>query len=110
MKRLALVMGFVCLLHKSTQTESPLHAPSTACLWQDIPLYGKVQVVESFPDIKVKVVSSFPDLDVQQVTSFPNSCGKWQFVESFPDFKIQYVESFPDLEIRFVKSFPGMVE
>ena len=39
-------------------------------------LYGKVQVVNSFPDIKVQVVNSFPDLKVQKVNSFPNKIGK----------------------------------
>ncbi len=77
------------------------------CTYRGIKLYGKVQIVTSFPDIKVRVVSSFPDLKVQNVSSFPDRCGKWQFVRSFPDFKIQYVESFPDIEISMVNSFPG---
>ncbi len=77
------------------------------CTFNGIKLYGKVQVVSSFPDIKVKIVSSFPDLKVQNVSSFPDGCGKWQFVTSFPDFKIQYVDSFPDIEIMMVNSFPG---
>lgn len=72
-----------------------------------IRLWGKVQVVKSFPDLKVQVVNSFPDLKVQKVRSFPDKLGKWQFVDSFPDFKIQFVDSFPDLKIQFVDSFPG---
>ena len=40
-------------------------------------LYGKVQVVDSFPDFKVKVVDCFPDLKVQKVDCFPNDIGKW---------------------------------
>ena len=74
-------------------------APSFAefdCTWNGIPLYGKVKIVNAFPDLKVKVVSVFPD-----------SCGKWQFVEHFEDFTIQFVDSFPDLKIQFVESFPG---
>ena len=72
-----------------------------------IKLWGKVQVVKSFPDLKVQVVKSFPDLKVQKVTAFPDKLGKWQFVTSFPDFKIQYVDAFPDLKIQFVDAFPG---
>ncbi len=79
-----------------------------ACTCNDVPLYGKVKVVASFPDFKVKIVNSFPDLKVQVVGAFPDKCGKWQFVESFPDFTIQYVESFPDFTIQFVESFPGL--
>jgi hypothetical protein len=70
-------------------------------------IYGKIQLVKSFPDYKVKIVTSFPDLKVQKVTSFPSSAGKWQIVDSFPDFKIQIVDSFPDFTIEYVNSFPG---
>ena len=77
------------------------------CSFNGIKLYGKVQIVNSFPDIKVKVVNSFPDLKVQKVNSFADSCGKWQIVDSFPDFKVKFVESFPDIEIKYVNSFPG---
>jgi hypothetical protein len=78
------------------------------CTFNGKQLSGKVQVVESFPDIRVRVVTSFPDLKVKQVRSFADSCGEWQMVESFPDFKIQYVDSFPDIEVAWVDSFPGM--
>ena len=79
-----------------------------ACSWNNFPLYGKVQFVESFPDIKVQIVESFPDLKVKFVESFPGDCGEWQIVESFPDVKIQIVESFPDIKVQFVESFPGV--
>jgi hypothetical protein len=78
------------------------------CTFNGLPLYGDIQVVESFPDIKVQVVDSFPDLKVKAVDSFPDDCGEWKFVDSFPDLKIQYVESFPDLKIQMVESFPGL--
>jgi hypothetical protein len=78
------------------------------CKFKGKKLYGKVQIVSSFPDIKVQVVSSFPDLKVQKVSSFPDKCGKWQIVNSFPDFKIQIVNSFPDIKIQYVTSFPGV--
>lgn len=78
------------------------------CTCKGKKLYGKIKIVDSFPDMKVKVVESFPDIQVKIVNSFPDQCGKWQFVDSFPDLKIQFVESFPDLKIQFVDSFPGM--
>lgn len=70
-------------------------------------LYGKIQFVNSFPDVKVQVVTSFPDIKVQQVQSFPDKPGKWQIVNSFPDYKVQIVQSFPDYKIQYVNSFPG---
>ena len=71
-------------------------------------LWGRVQVVDSFPDFKVQVVEHFPDLNVQKVERFPDQIGLWQFVDKFPDFTIQYVDSFPDFTIQFVEHFPGL--
>lgn len=76
--------------------------------YKGIRLAGRVQVVNSFPDLRVQVVNSFPDLKVQRVKSFPDKIGQWQFVDSFPDFKIQFVNSFPDIKIQYVNSFPGL--
>ncbi len=78
-----------------------------SCSFNGKPLYGKIQEVSSFPDVKVQVVSSFPDVKVKKVSSFPDSCGKWQMVTSFPDTKVQFVTSFPDVKIQYVDSFPG---
>jgi len=77
------------------------------CTFNGFPLYGKVKIVESFPDITVQIVESFPDIKIKIVNSFPDDCGEWQIVESFPDVKIKIVESFPDLKVKFVESFPG---
>jgi hypothetical protein len=78
------------------------------CSFKGKKLYGKIQVVSSFPDVKVQVVSSFPELKVQVVSSFPDKCGQWKMVDSFPDTKVQFVESFPDVKIQYVDSFPGI--
>jgi hypothetical protein len=78
-----------------------------SCTFNGKKLYGKIQIVTSFPDVKVQEVSSFPDVKVQKVSSFPDSCGKWQFVTSLPDTKVQFVTSFPDVKIQYVSSFPG---
>jgi hypothetical protein len=78
------------------------------CTFNGKKLYGKIQIVTSFPDVKVQEVTSFPDLKVQKVTSFPDKCGQWQIVTSFPDTKVQFVTSFPDVKIQYVSSFPGM--
>lgn len=80
------------------------------CSWNEITLFGKVQIVDAFPDIKVQIVDAFPDIKVKWVDAFPNECGKWQKVDAFPDFKIQIVDVFPDLKIQEVDAFPGMNE
>ncbi len=78
------------------------------CTYKGFKLYGKIEVVESFPDIKVQIVDAFPDLKVEVVEHFPDDCGKWQFVDAFPDTKVQFVDAFPDIKVEFVNSFPGL--
>jgi len=78
-----------------------------SCTFKGHKLWGKVQVVKAFPDIKVQVVTAFPDVKVKKVTAFPDACGKWQFVTAFPDIKIQFVTAFPDVKIQYVDAFPG---
>ena len=89
---------------------SPAFAGEVAadCTLKGLELWGDVEIVESFPDLKVQIVESFPDLRVEVVESFPDKCGKWKFVTSFPKLKIEYVDSFPDLKVKFVTSFPGV--
>lgn len=101
-------LSFTLILLSVTATGAEGVILPETCAYKEIPLYGKVQIVSSFPDIKVQVVSSFPDLKVTVVSSFPDRCGQWQFVHSFPDVKVQFVESFPDIKIQFVESFPGI--
>lgn len=101
----------IAIIAMSTGAAGEAHADEKfnkgTCTLNGFPLYGNVQVVESFPDLKVQIVDSFPDLKVEVVESFPDDCGQWKFVESFPDFKIQYVDSFPDIKVKMVTSFPG---
>jgi hypothetical protein len=78
-----------------------------SCTFNGKKLYGKIQVVTAFPDVKVQVVTAFPDVKVQNVTAFPDHCGKWQMVTAFPDTKVQFVDAFPDVKIQYVDAFPG---
>jgi len=78
------------------------------CTFSGHKLYGKIKLVDSFPDLKVKLVDAFPDLKVQKVDNFPDACGKWKMVDSLPDLKVQLVKSFPDLTIKYVTAFPGL--
>jgi len=103
-----LIIFLGCLILGEPRPETNTDIDPENCTYKDYKLYGKIEVVESFPDIKVQVVESFPDLKVEVVESFPNDCGEWQFVENFPDLKVQFVESFPDVKIQFVESFPGI--
>ena len=78
------------------------------CSFKGIPLNGRVQFVDRFPDIKVQVVKEWANLHVQKVSNFPRQCGQWQIVNSFPDIRVQIVDRFPDLKIKYVESWPGI--
>jgi len=78
------------------------------CTFKGRKLFGKVKVVDAFPDLKVQIVDAFPDLKVQKVDTFPEKCGQWKMVDTFPDLKIQFVSAFPDIKIKYVTSFPGL--
>lgn len=95
-------MGFA-----TGEISSPNEFICESCKFGDFQLHGKVQFVESFPDVKVQFVENFPDLKVKFVTSFPDECGEWQVVNSFPDIKVQIVNSFPDIKVKVVENFPG---
>ncbi|MBD2161947.1 hypothetical protein H6F46_14720 [Limnothrix sp. FACHB-1083] len=102
-----LLIGAIGLILSLWSLGARANSPST-CQYKERPLFGKVQIVESFPDFTVQVVEAFPDLKVQIVNAFPDRCGEWQFVNAFPDFKIKFVTAFPDFKIQFVTSFPGL--
>ena len=104
---------FILWLPQLTSSTGKHFGPETAvqlsdCRWQEIVLNGKVQFVESFPDIKIQFVESFPDIRVKYVDAFPDQCGEWKIVDAFPDFKVQVVDAFPDIKVKVVNAFPGM--
>lgn len=106
MKKFFLAMALALLVPSMAYADGE-GFDADACTYNGIPLYGRVQIVDSFPDIRVKVVDSFPDVKVKKVDSFPDSCGEWKFVDSFPDVKIKLVDSSADIKIKYVDSFPG---
>jgi len=87
--------------HRTVEVESD-------CTFNGIALYGQVEAVDSFGDIKVEVVDSFPDLKVQKVDAFADDCGEWEMVDSFGDFTVEFVDSFGDVKVQWVDSFPGL--
>ena len=70
-------------------------------------LFGKIEIVTAFPDVKVQKVTAFSDIKVEWVTAFADKPGKWQKVTAFPDYKVQFVDAFPDYKIEVVTAFPG---
>jgi hypothetical protein len=98
----------VALAAWALQARATSKAVGPGCTFEGHKLFGKIQVVDAFPDVKVMVVSAFPDLKVKMVSAFPDHCGEWQPVDSFPDTKVKFVDAFPDVKIQVVDAFPGV--
>jgi hypothetical protein len=106
--KILLILSCLLFLTNCSFAQSKNKINKDSCSFEGIELHGKIQFVESFPDLTVQVVESFPDLKVKIVDSFPNEYGEWQIVDSFPDIKVKIVESFADIKIKFVDSFPSV--
>lgn len=100
-------LGLVAVSLVASAAPRPMAAIGDDCTLGGKRLYGRVQVVDAFPDLRVQRVDAFEDLRVQWVDAFADRCGRWQQVDAFPDLRIQYVDAFPDLRIRAVDAFPG---
>ena len=115
-------VGNICLENGLCSPGTPRELPQSTCeictcdsLWGvscerpkvlECPcnLWGDVQFVDAFPDLKIRFVDAFPDLEIELIKNSPNGPGQWREVTSFPDFTVQVVESFPDLEIQLVNN------
>ena len=102
LKRLIVLLAFVPFFSSGPSGTVPSAIGSGGKVGPDCSLKGK----KLFG--KVKIVDAFPDLKVQVVDAFPDKCGKWKMVDAFPDVKIQMVTAFPDLKIKYVNAFPGL--
>jgi len=100
--------GLLLLLSAGSGPQALKGKIAADCTYNGKKLYGKIQFVNHFPDIKVKIVQHFEDLKVQKVNHFPDQCGKWLEVDHFPDLKVQIVEHFEDIKIKYVDHWPGL--
>ena len=70
-------------------------------------LFGKIEVVDNFGDVKIEKVDNFGDIKVKWVKNFADEPGEWQKVDNFGDYKVQFVDNFGDYKIEIVDNFPG---
>lgn len=76
--------------------------PSRSGTPQPQQVFGRIQVVDHFPDVRVRVVRGIADMEVRVVDALPNRQGRWQFVDHFPDFRVQFVQHHADFTVRLV--------
>lgn len=99
--------GFVIDDDAGTSDAGPWPLDKMNCTWKGKKLYGKIEFVDSFPDLKIREVTALADLKVEMVSALPSRCGQWEEVTSLPHLRVKRVTSFEDLSVRFVTAFPG---
>lgn len=110
MRKLILVSGLVVLASFTSHTLAEgINVEN--CTYNNVPLYGKVKVVDSGADLTVQQVETLSDLDVK-ITEVPTRCGEWHFVDKHDnaDFTIEYVADGGDIRIRVIDIMPGITE
>ncbi len=71
------------------------------------PLHGRVEIVESAPDLRIEIVDH--NSDVRAMPHYnPYECGMYDIVESAPVLRVEIVESAPDLTVEIVDHNPGI--
>ena len=67
-----LLLIFFVEPHAPAAARSTIEATPTLSDTLDVSkIYGKIQIVEHFPDYKVKIVDHFPDFTIEYVEHFP---------------------------------------
>lgn len=105
-------MVLLCLVASWVALPEPARAAAIdwdACTCGRRPLFGRVQMVNAFPDLKIKIVEVLPDLRVVRVRGLASRCGEWEIVTTQPALKVQVVDAFEDLRVQFVEVMPGLV-
>lgn len=74
------------------------------------PLYGKVQIVEDYPDFTVKITDDFYDLVIKETGNVQCECGEYRLSDDYPDIRIKIVDDYPDIRVRYAgwNEFPGL--
>ena len=70
-------------------------------------LYGKIQFVENWGDIKIQIVENCPDMKIKFVDNWADGCGKFQVVDNWPELKVQIVNNWGDIKVKIVENWPG---
>ncbi len=88
----------------SEETDSDKHSSGfyqSACTFNGIPLYGRVEIVNAGADLRVEIVNAGADLKVTKVNYPSSSCGDWQIVNAGADFRVEIVNAGADLKIEW---------
>lgn len=78
------------------------------CRCKGIPLYGRVQFVDTFEDFRIQFVDGLADIKVKFVDYKPSKCGEWQIVDGLADFKVKVVDGLADFKVQKVDALPGI--
>lgn len=80
----------------------------TNCIYKNKKLYGRIQFVDTFPDIRIRIVTSKPNLRVVKKQSNAIQCGEWQIVNFAPSIRIMIDQKHGEIDVQYVDFSPGV--
>ena len=85
----------------TSRTLSSLIAPAgwKGCLFNGVPMLGRVKFVSVGARFKIRVVGTKAALNVKGVTRVAKTCGEWQFVSATPAFTVEIVRDGEDFTV-----------
>jgi hypothetical protein len=81
---------------------------SKNCMYKGKKLSGRIELVDTFPDIRVRVVKSNPHLRVQKMKANTARCGEWEIVKFPPSLRVMIDQVHGEIDIQYVNFSPGV--
>ena len=78
------------------------------CLFNGVPMLGRVKFVSIGARFKIRVVGTKAALNVKGVTRAATTCGEWQFVSAAPAFTVEIVREGEDFTVALGAKRPGL--
>ena len=78
------------------------------CLFDGVPMFGRVKFVSVGARFKIRVVGTKAALNVKGVTRVAKTCGEWQFVSATPAFTVEIVRDGEDFTVSLGAKQPGV--
>ena len=78
------------------------------CLFQGVPMWGRVKFVSVGARFKIRVVGTKAALNVKGITHPAENCGEWQFVSATPAFTVEIVKEGEDFTVSLGAKRPGI--
>lgn len=98
------------ILTSRTLSSLTVTAGWKGCLFNGVPMLGRVKFVSVGARFKIRVVGTKAALNVKGVTRVAKTCGEWQFVSATPAFTVEIVRDGEDFTVSLGAKRPGVAK